>query len=167
MFDVTDEINVGDLSEIKEDRQLVPVTKALKVRISKASVMENKDKDLKGLKLEIRIVDGIQDANGVAKFVNKPLFTGIMDLCFYADPETRNSTWFQNKQHMIEFKKFCTAIGVDIKDVRINDAFLSDLIGKEVLVDIQHEEDTAPDETGTRQKLGTFRERLRNWKKVA
>lgn len=56
MFDVQDEINVGDLTDVKEDRQLVPVSKAVKVRISKAGIMENKDKDLKGIKAEVRIV---------------------------------------------------------------------------------------------------------------
>ena|SRR3990167_6677469 len=171
MFDVTEEYSVGDLTDVKEERQLVPVTKKVKVRVSKAGIQENKDKDLKGLKLEVRIVDGIETTDkesGETKmaFVNKPLFTGIMDLCFYADLETRFSDWFKKKQHLVGFKQFCEAIGADLKAVVINDEFFSNLIGKEVLVDIQHEEETALDESGNRQKLGTFRERLRNWKKV-
>ena len=110
-FEVTEEIMVGDLTEVKEQRSVIPPTQNLKVRINKAGVQENKNKDIRSLKLDLRIVDGIEvldKESGVSelKYVNKPLFTNLMDLCFWADPSTKNSNWFVTKQHLLGLKKF-------------------------------------------------------------
>ena len=172
-FDVIDEVVVGDLTDVKEQRSIVPPTQNVKVRVAKASVQENKTKDIKGLKLEVRIVDGIEvldTESGVTeiKYANKPLFTNLMDLCFLANPSTRNSNWFMTKQHLVGFKKFCVALDIDVTAVKINDEFLQGLIGREVLVDIRHEEDSVLDSTsGKYVGTGTYRERLVNFKKVA
>lgn len=171
-FDVVEEIVVGDLTDVKEQRSIVPPSQNVKVRIAKASMQENKSKDIKGLKLEVRIVDGIEvmdTESGVSelKYQNKPLFTNLMDLCFFADPSTRNSNWFTTKQHLVGFKKFCVALDVDVKAIKINDEFLQELNGREVLVDIRHEEESVLDSTsGKYVGMGTFRERLVNWKKA-
>ena len=168
-FDVVDEVVVGDLTDVKEQRQVLPVAQRVKVRIAKAGTQATKDKDIKSLKLDLRIVDGILVGEEL-KYANKPLFTGLMDLVYWGDLSVKGrseKTWWTSKQYLIEFKKFCLATGFDIKDVRINDDFFQIITGKEVLVDIQHEEETAVDPTsGERVKLGTFKERLRNWRKA-
>lgn len=179
-FEVTEQIEVGDLSDVKEQRQLTPVASKVKVRIAKASVQETKDKDIKSLKLELRIVDGIEapvrdelgNPTGETKmaYQNKPLFTGIMDLVVWADVSVKGRSeknWWKTKQYLVGFKGFLIAVGSDLKSVKVNDEFLSALIGAEVLVDIQHEEETAKDEHGETVKLGTYRERLKNFRKVA
>ena len=171
-FDVIDEVVVGDLSEVKEQRNVIPPTQNLKVRVNKAGVQENKNKDIKSLKLDLRIVDGIEvldKESGVTeiKYVNKPLFTNLMDVCFWADPATKNSNWFNTKQHLIGLKKFCAAVDVDVKEVKINDEFLKGLIGRELLVDVVHEEEETLDSTtGEYKGTGTFRERIKNFKHV-
>lgn len=170
-FDVTDEVIVQDLDEVKEQRHLTPATNDVKVKISKASIIENKAKDIKGLKLEVRIVDGIpvqnEDTGDMEiKYVNKPEFTSVMDLCFWANPETRNSKWFKNRQHLLQFSKFIKALGLDMKEVRVNDDFLESLIGQELLVNIIHEERTIKDEEGKRIGTGIFDSRLKEWKKI-
>jgi hypothetical protein len=171
-FEVTNPTTVEDLTDVREQKYLLPVTTGLKVRVNKAAVQENKTKDLKGLKLELRLVDGIEvtdQETGASeiKFVNKPIFTGIMDLCFYADPATRGGDWFKTKQHLVEFKKFISALGYDLKGIVVDDTWLQNLVGREVLVDVLHEEETSVDaQSGERKKLGTFREKLKNWKPV-
>jgi len=182
-FDVTEEEVVGDLTQVKEQRSLVPAASNVKMRIAKAGTQINKDKDIKSLKIEVRIVDGIEvpvldpetnqpTGESRAMYINKPMFTGFMDLVYFGNPNTRTGKWWKTKQHLVQFKKFCDALGFDLKDIKVNDAFLNTIIDAEVLVDIQHEEETAETVDGntgekTRKKLGTFRERLRNWKRLS
>ena len=169
-FEIVDNYDVQDLTENKQDSNLLPVTKNLKVRISKAGIQENKAKDIFSLKLELRIVDGIINAEGVPQFINKPLFTGIMDLVYGAkNAETRDKEgkkWWKSGQHLVGFKQFCTALDIPLTGIKINDAFLGGLIDKELLIDIKHEADTAMDADGNRVATGTFRERISAFKKV-
>ena len=175
-FDVVEEFEVQDLTDVKAERNILPVTKGLKVRVNKATTQMNKAKDIYSLKLELRIVDGIEQTNpqtGETKmaYINKPLFTGIMDLVYGAkDAATRDKagkSWWKNSQHLVGFTEFCKALDIPAKGIKINDEFLSNLIGKEVLVDVTHEAETAPDSDGNKVATGEFREKLKNWKKVA
>lgn len=176
---VTDPIVVEDMSEVKEKRSLTPIAQKVKVRINKASVQTSNAGDIKGLNCELRIVDGIEvldHETGMSelKYVNKPLFTSMMDLCVWAaasksDPSVNPKyQWWKDKQHLVGFKQFLTALGYDVKTPpTINDDFLQELIGREILIDIQHEEESAVDQnTGERKKLGTFRERVRNFRSI-
>ena len=184
-FQVTEEIDVQDLSDVKEQQMLTPVSKGLKVRISKASLATNakaetgKQADIKALKLELRIVDGIpvldkESGETVMKYVNKPLFTGIMDLIVWADLEItndkgvvrKNGDWWKNKQHLVGIRNFCQALELPLSALKVNDSFFSELIGKELLVDIVHEKETVIGPDGKRQPTGTLREKLKNWKKA-
>lgn len=174
-FSVTEEIIVGDLTDVKETKNILPVSQNVKVRIAKAAVMENKDKDIKSLKLELRIVDGIpvvdqESGETELKYANKPMFTGIMDLVLSANVDVKQRStkdWWTTKQHQVGLKKFCQALDIDLATLKVNDEFLISLIGRELAVDISHEEETSMAENGQRIKLGTYREKLRNWKKLA
>lgn len=168
-FDVVDEISVGDLTEVRQE--MLPIAQNVKVRIAKASVDTSKDKQLKSLKVQFSIVDGIE-VNGETKFVNKPVFTGFMDLCVWASP-LKDSNWYKTKQYLLGFKQFCQALGIDITNVKINDEFCASLIGQEVLINIIHEEETVVDVNDLdangkpkRKKTGALRERIKSFKKV-
>lgn len=173
-FDVIDEVEVADLTEVKQDKDLFPVTKNLLVRINNASKQQNKDKDITSLKLDVRPVNGInvidkESGEETAKYVNKPIFTSIMDLVYSADitvKERGENKWWKNNQHLVEFKNFCTALDLPLKGLKVNDQLLQDLIGKELLVSIKHEADTMKDEQGKKVNLGTFSQRLYGWKKA-
>ena len=170
-YDVIDNYDVADLTDVKQEQSILPVTKGLKVRIAKASTQMNKAKDIYSLKLELRIVDGIVNDEGVAQYVNKPIFTGIMDLVYGAkDSATRDNEgkhWWKTNQHLVEFKNFCKALDINLSGIKVNDEFVANLIGKEVLVDVTHEAQTNMDpSTGERTKTGEFREKLKNWRKA-
>lgn len=169
-FEVVDSYDVQDLTDVKQDKNLLPVTNGLKVRISKASAQANKDKDIYSLKLELRIVDGIPSPEGVMQYVNKPMFTGVMDLVYGAKTDIKGrdtNKWWKNKQHLVEFKNFCKALDIPLGGIVINDDFFSNLIEKELLVNVKHEAQTMTDtQTGEKVKTGEFREKLSGWKKV-
>ena len=168
-FSVTEEVAVGDLTAVQQ--AITPVAQNVKVRIAKASVSLSKDGNLKTLKTEMKVVDGIpvqnNDGETELKFQNKSLFPGFMELCIWANPAVKNTQWYKNQQHLLGFKQFCQALSIDIKDVKINDEFISSLIGRELLVSIKHEEETAVNvETGKREKTGSLRERIGSFKKA-
>lgn len=170
-FEVIDEIAVGDLTEVRQE--MLPIAQNVKVRIDKASVDTSKDKDLKSIKLELAIVDGIM-VDGEAKFINKKVFTGFMDLCIWANPATKNSNWYKTKQHLLGFKQFCQALEIDLTNVKVNDEFCLSLLGRELLINIIHEEESVIDANDLdangkpkRKKTGTLRERIKSFKKAA
>ena len=174
-FEVMDNYEVADLTDIKAEKNIMPVTKKVKMAVRKAGTQANKAQDIFSLKLELRVVDGIEQTNpetGEVKmaYVNKPFFTGVMDLVFGAkNADTRDKAgkhWWKNGQHLLGFKEFCKALDIPVKGVKINDEFLSSLVGREVLVDVQHEAETANDADGNKVATGDFREKLKNWSKV-
>lgn len=168
-FEVVDEVAVGDLTSVQQE--ILPAAQGVRVRIDKASVATNQTKDLKTLKTELAIVEGIEVVNADTgeselKFVGKKVFPGFMDLCIWANPETRGGNWFKTKQHLLGFKAFCNALELDLANIVVNDEFCQGLIGREMLVNIVHQEDTVKDEHGKRQKTGTISERITGFKKA-
>lgn len=169
-FEVTDEVVVGDLTAVQQ--AITPVAQNILVRIAKATVKTSESKDLKSLSVELKVVEGIPVVNQESgetelKFQNKSLFPGFMDLCVWANPATKNTQWYKNQQHLLGFKQFAQALGLEIKDIRINDEFLSTLVGQELRISIKHEEETAINpESGKREKTGLLRERIYGFKKA-
>jgi len=173
-FDVVPEYEVQDLTDVKQERDLFPVTSGLRVRINNAASQTNKDKDIFSLKLDLRPVDGIQvtdpeSGETTAKYINKPIFTSIMDLVYGADLSVKDRSsnkWWKNSQHLVEFKNFCTALDIPVKGIKVNDDFFSNLLGKEVLVNVLQEADSKKDENGKKVMLGTFSQKLKGWRKA-
>lgn len=167
-FDVTDGIAVGDLNAVQSE--IMPQAQNVKVRIAKAAIKTSKDGGLKSLNCEFKIVDGIL-INDELKYQNKSIFPAFMDLLVWANPETKTSTWYKNKQHLMGFKEFCKALDIDLSSVVVNDEFIANLIGRELTCNIVHEAETSnvqdPD-TGKieRVKTGTMNVRLKAFRKV-
>jgi len=194
MFDVNDQIDVVDLTDVKKDNILIPVNKNVKVRIvktqgekprpnilSNANAEKGKQADIKSLGLAFEIVDGIPVTNvetgeETMKFKGMKLSTGTMDLIVWADLNVANkkgvlrsdNNWWKNKQHLVGLKQFCQALGIPLAGLKVTDEFLSELIGKELLIDIGHEKETVENpETGEYVPTGTLRNRITAYKKVS
>ena len=182
-FDVNDEVLIGDLESVREERQVIPPTANVLVKIKSAGITDNgnPEKDipvtLKGINCQFVIQDGVEvpvtddDGNPTGeteiKYKNMHLSTfRPLELCIWADPTTKNSKWFKNRQHLVEFQKFCKAMDVSLKDVKVNDEFLGSLVGRELRLDITREANQTKDESGEYKDNGTFRNRVRNFKKV-
>lgn len=177
-FNVMDAYEVADLTDVKADKNLFPVTKDLRVRINKAGTQQNNNKNIYGLKLELRTVDETPVADGKSIKANYPIFNSLMDLVYGAkmDVDGRaDNKWWKNSQHLVEFKNLCAALDIPLKGIKVNDQFLSELVGREVLVSVTHEAETVADpngevneKTGKVKKVptGEFNQKLRNWKKA-
>lgn len=162
------QVVVGDLTAVQQE--MLPQAQGVRVVIDKAEVKVNADKDLKSLKVELRILDGIEVHDPITgeaqvKYQGKKVFPGFMDLCIWANPETRSGQWFKGKQHLLGFKQLCQALQIDLAKVTVDQEFLSELIGRELFVNIVHQEDTVKDETGKRQKTGQISERITGFKR--
>lgn len=184
-FDVTEEVLLGDLDGIQNTRQLLPVAQGVRVRIEKPSIKKSlsdnaKDAPKEGpenpvgykyFNAQFRLLDGITvpiyDDNGNAtgetelKFKNKVLFAGRMDFVFWHNPEVKTSPWWKDKQYIFGFRALCKACGIDTKQVKINDELLEAIKDKEVLIDIEHEEEQE-NKNGEWVGKGTFKERIKN-----
>jgi hypothetical protein len=191
MFDVNDQIDVVDLTDVKKESMVLPPSKNVKVRIVKTEksprvlTNENTEKgkkgDIKSLGLSLEIADGIPTTNvetgeETLKFKGMKLNTGIMDLIVWADLEVSNkkgvkrldNKWWKNKQHLVGLKQFCVALDIPLAGLKVTDAFLSELIGRELLIDIGQEEETVENpQTGEYVKTGTMKNRIQAFKKVS
>ncbi len=168
-FEVTDAYEVQDLTDVKADQNLFPVSKDLLVRINKAAIQMNKNKNIYALKLELRTVNETPVAEGKVINPNYPIFNGMMDLVYGAkmdvDGRTENK-WWKNSQHLVEFKNLCKALDIPLTGIKVNDEWLSSLLGREVLVSVVHETEKALNEAGEKVPTGAFNQKLKGWKKA-
>lgn len=166
-FQTDEEVVVGDLSKLSSD--LLPVAQNVLGEIRKASRDVRKDGATKGLKLELRIVDGIPlpdaDGNLQYKYRGKVVFPRSSDLLYFADTTKLTKDYYKG-DHLKGLKFFLQALGLDVKDVRINDEFLSSLIGRKLLFSIKHVPNQTQDESGNWVDDGTMKERVYGWKKA-
>lgn len=168
-FEVTREFDVQDLTDVKADKNLFPVAKDLLVRIAKAGTQQNKNKNIYALKLELRTVNEFPLADGKVINPNYPIFNSLMDLVYGADMNVdgrSENKWWKKSQHLVEFKNFCKALDIPLVGIKVNDEFLSSLIGREVLVSVAHEAEKVTNEQGEKVATGEFSQKLRNWKKA-
>lgn len=130
-IDVMTEVVIESLEDVKEQKQLIPAAKNVKLTIKKAEIKESKDKAYRWLNLQLQLVDGIDEAGA---YKNKVVFGKI---CYYADMvKYGGKDYFDNKQHLVELKRLLKAIGMDLANIKINPVFLAELKGKIVMGDI-------------------------------
>jgi len=130
-FNVQEDVVVDDLTNVQEEKQLVPPAKKVKLLVKKAEIKASKDNAYRWINLQLQIVDGIDEAGS---YKNKVVFGKI---CFYADMAVYGEKdFFKKKQHLIGLKQFITAIGADLAHITINDSFLTSIVNQMVLADI-------------------------------
>lgn len=134
-FAVTEEYQLGNLTEVKEDRVVLPVQSAARFRIQNAAARTSKDGSIKSISLELRLVDGI-DVGGETKYQNKPMF---VDVIYWVDTNVRSSKWWTspNKPYLLPLKQLLTALEYPLDaPPKLNDQFYSEIKGREVRADI-------------------------------
>lgn len=184
-FDVNEEVILQDLDTVQEQRQILPKAQGVRVKIEKPSIrksLSDNSKDapkegpnnpwaFKFLNLSFRILDGIsvpilddnnnQTGETEIKYKNKVLFSGKMDFVFAHNPEVKTSDWWKDRQYIFGFRSLCKALGFNLKELKINDAFLAELKDKEILIDIDQEEEQEQKE-GKWVGKGTFKNVIKN-----
>lgn len=132
-FEVIDEVDVGTLDDVKEERTLLPPTKGVKLQIAKASPVANKEATYRQINLQLRLVDGITVAEGEEpKYKGMSVFTRV---CYYADPTVYTKDFFKKRQHLVQLKYLKGACTLTDPN-KVNDAFLKELTDQIVLADI-------------------------------
>jgi len=144
-FNVNEEDQVEDLTDVKEDRGVVPASSQVMLKLNKVSkrVLAKRAKEdvspdnpavAKFVSLEVRIVEGFL-VQGEMKYRNKPLF---QDVQYWANAEEKTSDWYKRKQHLVQFKHFLVALGYDPSNPpAVGDKFLTEILERLVLGDIK------------------------------
>lgn len=167
-FQVTDEVEVGDLSEqqggVMEAVSRVPFT------IRKATVRTQEDKESKiwtVKRLSVEAAIGPLGVDGEGKFANKVLFPEFVLTFNSADfPEQFNKPWWQ-KEARYPLKQFLKALNRDITQVRVNDDFLLGLQNEEFVADIKRVEIKTKGDDGKYHGSGDFKNELANYRAAA
>lgn len=163
-FDVTDEVNVGDLSD-QQSGVLEPAAK-VHFTIKKASVRTAEDKDTKTWIVKRLVVEaqvGPEGVDGDGKYAKKMLFPELVLAFNRADfPDAFSSPWWE-KEARYPTKQFLKAMGEDVTNVRINDDFLGTLIGREFIADIKRRE-IKTKVNGKYEGTGDFKNELTNFR---
>lgn len=121
-------VDVGNLDDVKEERQVVPATRSVKLQITKTEDYVNEARTYRMIRLVLKIVDGIDESG---KYKGKPIFTSVT---YYADPNVYTKDFFKKKQHLIQLKYLRNAIGWN--STAVDGHFLEALLGKVVKGDI-------------------------------
>lgn len=169
-------IELGDMTGLKEIKDVLPASSGVRVRIDKASIKDNSFEGSvptkKYLNLQLRIVDGISfvdaDGNAQTKYKNKVVFTNHKDLPVWVDTnhEFYKGDKFTKGAYLIPLRKFLIAVGVDPKAVKIDEALLASLQGVEVEVDVAQNQKKSETPEGEWIATGEFENLFRNWKKA-
>ena len=105
-------VNIENLEDIREEKQTIPATKSVKLRIDKVEFNEKLTDDkvsvYRWLKLNYRVVEGIDEEG---KYKNKVVFARS-SICYYADPIHYTKDFFKTRQHLVDLKYLLTATGL-------------------------------------------------------
>lgn len=100
-------VEVENLDDVKETRTVIPATKNVVMKITKAENLINKENTYRQISLQLRITKGI-DENG--KYKGKVVFGRV---CYYADPNVYNKDFFKHKQHLVQLKYLLRSTGIE------------------------------------------------------
>lgn len=159
VFDVTEPVEIGDLSDVKEIRRIIPPAKGVKLIIKKAEPRINKEGTYRSINLTLGIVDGITYNEGEEpKYKNMTVFSRV---CFYADPKTYDADYFTKRQHLVELKNLIGATQLSNPNT-ISDSTYEELQGQVLLGDIiQRKGRTYEDAEGNTQTVDPSNEVVR------
>lgn len=169
-FDITDEVDVGDLSA-QQGMDVIDPYRKVRFEIRRASVRPyQKDGEAswrkKFLALDIAVTSDGVDSEG--KYANKHFFPDLLLVANTQDYPELDTEHYKTKARF-DTKVFLKALGYDpAKPPKINDSFLVDLAGREVYADITRREIQQPPGEGETKWKGTgeYRNEIKNWRSV-
>lgn len=131
-FEVMEAVDVGDLSQVKESKPLVPPTKNVRVQIKRATPRSNEGKTYRWISLGLQIVDGI---NAEGKY--KGMYVNTDNILYFADAVKYPK--LQDKKFLASLASLQRATGT--LGSKIDDSFIEAIKDKQVLCDIRQKYD--------------------------
>ena len=134
-FPVLDEVDVGNLDGIKEERPLVPPAKDVKLQIKRVNARSNETRTWRWLSVGLQLVDGVKVGEDI-KY--KGMYVNTDNMCYFADleayPEVTKDKRYLGK--LADLQRATGTVGLPI-----NDKFLEILQDKIVLGTIRQKFD--------------------------
>lgn len=167
-FDVTDEVDVGDLST-QQGSDVIDPQKQVRFEIRKASVRDYTKRDETEWRKKFLALDLVVTSDGVdgeGKYANKHFFTDLLLVANTTSFPELDTDHYKTKARF-DFKTFLKAMGFDpAKPPRINDDFLTGLVERNVIADIQKKEiQNPPSEQGGKWiGTGEYKNEVRNFR---
>lgn len=167
-FDVTEEVEVGDLSDQTGNEA---IEKASKVRfeIRKAAVrpyIKQGENAWRKKFLALELVVGPLGVDGEGRYANKHFFEDLLLVANTSDFPDLATEHYKTKARF-PVKQFLKAMGFDpAAPPKINDEFLGGLLSLEVIADIQKKEIQTPptEEGGKWVGTGEYKNQIANFR---
>lgn len=137
-FDVTEEVEVEDLTE----QQGGLIDKAVRVafEIKKSTTRVTEDKQTKKWmvkKLALDVVIGPDGIDGEGAYAGSHMFPEfILQMNLKDFPDRYSSDWWKNKARY-PTKVFFKAMDIPLKDLKVNDEFHAAMLGRNFIADIK------------------------------
>lgn len=158
---------IGDLSDLKDSRAVVPTTSNVKLKIDKVSIQVSDDKAVEKLNVLWSVVDGIP-VGDTMRFKGFKFFQGgeyTKDSIFTKiNTETKNTDWWKDKKRFLNLKNLLVACELPIDNVVVNDDLLEQLKGKVVLGNVYQHAKQKINENGEYVNTGEFDNAVRYFK---
>lgn len=167
-FDVTEEVDIGDVST-QEGNDVIEKAARVRFEIRKASVRDYTKKEESEWRKKFLALDLAVSSDGVdgeGKYANKHFFQDLLliaNTSSFPELDTEN---YKTKGRF-DLKVFLKAMGYDpAKPPKVNDDFLTDLVGREVIADITKREiQNPPAEPGGKWVgTGEYKNEIKNFR---
>lgn len=167
-FEVMDGVNIGSLDDVKEQRPVAPPARDIKLLITEAKPVGNKEKTWLGVNCAFKIIDGINaGTEEEPKLVWK---NGVIfyTIAYYADPTIYTKDFFtaKNRPYLVDWKGLAEATGYDEPSNPGTDKMFEFLKNKMVIGNITQNKETRKNEEGVRVPTGGVVNEVKNLKKV-
>ena len=169
-FEITDEVDIGDLST-QTGNDVIDPAKKVRFEIRKMSVrtyQKDGETDWRKKFLSVDFVVTSDGIDGEGKYANKHFFQDLLLVANTPAFPELDTEHYRTKARF-DTKLFLKALGFDpSKPPKINDDFLTDCTGRELYGDITRREiQTAPAEQGGKWiGTGEFKNEIRNFRAV-
>lgn len=169
-FEVTDEVDVGDLST-QQGNDVIDPAKRVRFIIRKPTVrpyVKQGESEWRKKFLSLDLVVSSDGVDGEGKYANKHFFQDLLLVANTSHYPELDTDHYRTKARF-DTKVFLKAMGFDpAKPPRITDDFLIGLDGREVYGDITRREiQTAPTEAGGKWiGTGEFKNEVKNFRSV-
>lgn len=169
-FDITEEVEVGDLST-QQGNDVIDPHRKVRFEIRKASVRPyQKDGESSWRKkfLALDIAVSSEGVDGAGKYANKHFFPDLLLVANTRDYPELDTEHYRTKARF-DTKVFLKAMGFDpAAPPKINDDFLIELNAREVFADITRKEIQNPpaEQGGKWLASGEYKNEIKNWRSV-